>query len=256
MRAKEIVRQFCLKGAYKYRIIPLKYFLRWLLSSEDRERQRLFEKHGINFVFDVGANYGQFAKSLQHAGFCGTIVSFEPLEEPLKVLNNISKGFGNWHILPFALGKTAGAAIINVAANSASSSLLPMGDTHLKAAPHSAYTGIQTIEVQTLDNLYLQFTKQDSEVFLKIDTQGFEYEVMLGAEGVLPKIKGLQLEMSFTELYEGETTFRKMYDYIISKGFELCYIAPGLQEEHSGRLLQADVIFFKPKIRAEHEPNK
>lgn len=208
-------------------------------------RQELLQLHNITLVFDVGANYGQFAKSLQHAGFKGRIVSFEPLDSVFEVLKKNSTGIHAWQAVKCGLGSTKEIARINVAGNTASSSLLPMSGVHLTAAPESAYSGTQEISIEKLDDLYERFATPADNVYLKIDTQGFEKEVLKGAENVLPLVKGLQLEMSFRELYEGETTFIPMVEYVTSAGFSLCHLSPVLREAASGKLLQADAIFYR-----------
>jgi hypothetical protein len=47
---------------------------------EQRHLRKLFSKCNIDCVFDVGANYGQYARMLRDAvGFKGLIISFEPI---------------------------------------------------------------------------------------------------------------------------------------------------------------------------------
>jgi len=45
------------------------------------------------------------------------------------------------------------------------------------------------------------------EIYLKIDTQGFELRVQKGADRSLSRIRTIQLEMPLTDLYKGEATF-------------------------------------------------
>ena len=57
-------------------------------------------------------------------------------------------------------------------------------------------------------------------MFLKIDAQGYEAEVLAGAAGLLERLAGIQLEMSLVPLYEGERAFRAMLDELAALGFE------------------------------------
>jgi predicted xylose isomerase-like sugar epimerase len=51
------------------------------VASEGFRLSMMLEAHRVNLVFDVGANQGQFARSLREIGYGGRIVSFEPLSE-------------------------------------------------------------------------------------------------------------------------------------------------------------------------------
>ena len=61
----------------------------------------------------------------------------------------------------------------------------------------------------------------------------------------MPNVKGLQVEMSFKKLYEGEITLFEMLDYINELGFNLQYLNNGFKHEKTGELLQVDGIFYR-----------
>ena len=102
-------------------------------------------KFEIDLVLDVGANKGQFASEIRHCGYAGRIVSFEPLSQAHGELLQSSAGDPMWDTYPrCALGDHDGEAEINIAGNSHSSSIMPMLESHLNAAPESAYEGKHT----------------------------------------------------------------------------------------------------------------
>ncbi len=61
---------------------------------------RMLRANGVNLVFDVGANVGQFALSLREAGYRGRIVSFEPLGDAWAKLHETSRNDELWEIAP------------------------------------------------------------------------------------------------------------------------------------------------------------
>ncbi|MFX8373787.1 FkbM family methyltransferase, partial [Acinetobacter baumannii] len=85
---------------------------------------------------------------------------------------------------------------INISGNSYSSSILPMLPAHLSAAPESLYIGKAKTKVITLDSVFDEYRVNKEKVFLKIDTQGFEAEVLSGLSRNLRNITAVQLEMS------------------------------------------------------------
>ena len=52
------------------------------------------------------------------------------------------------------------------------------------------------------------------------------------------------MEVSLAPIYEGEALFPEMLDLMMSKGFQLMALNPGLTDYVSGQMLQADCIFF------------
>ncbi|NCT54254.1 MAG: FkbM family methyltransferase, partial [Microcystis aeruginosa G13-03] len=217
-------------------------------TSEAAKMQRLLAYHNIDLVFDVGANIGQYAKLLRELGYSGRIVSFEPLSSAYSQLKAVSKKEPLWEIAPqTAIGNQEGEITINIAGNSQSSSALPMLDAHLESAPESAYSGSETVKLSRLDTIAKDYIKSETKsIFLKIDVQGLEKQVIEGATAILPLVKAIKLELSLVPLYEGQVLFKEMIDIIEKLGYELYGIEPGFTAEKTGRMLQMDGIFFKP----------
>lgn len=207
--------------------------------------QQLLKLHDIDTVLDVGANRGQYASWLVFNGYRGRILSFEPQKIAHDLLLINSRGNKNWEIAqPCALGNANGEIEINISKNSVSSSILGMTKKHLDADPESRYVEKQNVKIYKLDDFNHEFIKQSRSIFLKLDVQGFEKEVIDGAAQIIKhKIKGIQLEMSIVRLYDGEMIFEEYLNLMKSLGYNLNYLNPGITS--SGKLLQVDGIFFK-----------
>ena len=202
--------------------------------------------HNVNLVFDVGANTGQFAKAIRGDGFNGRIVSFEPLIAAHEQLVASSKNDPLWEVAPRgAIGSENGEIDIHVARNSASSSILNMLQVHSEIAPDSTYVGVERVPVTRLDTAAQKYLQADSIPFLKIDTQGYEDRVLIGARQLLDSMVGVQLELSLIPLYEGQCLFSEMIDQLKSYGFELWALWQTFVDESNGRLIQVDATLFR-----------
>jgi FkbM family methyltransferase len=110
---------------------------------------------GATVILDVGANIGQFGDLVFRVGFSGTLVSFEAIPAVHSKLADHARRHGaSWVVAPCAaLGSSRGQIEINIAANSVSSSLLPMTRTHLEAEPQSKYVQKQVVDIVRLDEI-------------------------------------------------------------------------------------------------------
>lgn len=226
-------------GLELHRYIPSK--------SYTAQLQSMMLAHNIDLVFDVGANTGQFGQELRrHVGYKGKIVSFEPLAAAYKKLVNNAMGDKKWFIANrCAIGAAEGLVKINVSENSVSSSVLPMLNSHIDAAPSSIYVSVEEVPMYPLDALAPPWLENSKFAMIKIDTQGFESEVLKGATETLLRIKGLQLELSLVPLYEGQKLFPELMAEINEMGFNLWGMFPAFCDESDGRLLQVDATFFR-----------
>lgn len=171
----------------------------------------------VDLVLDVGANIGQFAGELRHLGYRGRISSFEPIAAIHATLAARAAGDPLWTTLRTAVGAVPGEATINVSDLDVFSSLRVPTPTVLAFDPRSAAVRTEQVPVAALDAL----VGADPALapFLKVDTQGYEREVLAGAERTLERATGLLLELSMADLYEGAWRFPEAIDTIDRLGF-------------------------------------
>lgn len=214
--------------------------------SESSRLVRMLACRKVTVVFDIGANVGQFAKELRLAGYLGRIVSFEPLSSAHSRLVSAAKGDVNWIVAPqMAVGNSDGLVDINVSGDSVSSSVLDMLDVHVEAAPDSVYVGRERTVMRKLDTLAREYLRNEDVLFVKADVQGCEAQVLEGARELLPRIVGLHLELALLPCYRGQVDFDQVTQGLRSLGFSLWLLAPGTVDEHTGRQLQVDTVFFR-----------
>lgn len=212
-----------------------------------RQFAKQLELRHVGAVFDVGANSGQYAIGLRKAGYKGRIISFEPLSGPFSALESKASRDPLWDCRKYALGNVDGTISINVAGNAGqSSSVLPMLKSHQDVCPAANYIGTQDASMHRLDSIVPEILKPTDSIFLKIDVQGFEKQVLAGSESTVnDRCVGMQLELSFLPLYEGGMLIREALELAYSWGFTLTGLLPCFTDLRDGRMLQADGIFLR-----------
>jgi FkbM family methyltransferase len=215
--------------------------------SPDAQLAALLAHFRISCVLDVGANVGQYGARLRAWGYPGRIVSFEPQAGPHAALERRAAADAAWQAAPrMALGAHAGEVELEVSAESDMSSILPQSALLRQVSPSSAVVRRETVPLRRLDDVAGSYLEPDERVFLKIDAQGYEAEVLAGAAGLLERLAGIQLEMALVPLYEGERPFRAMLDELSALGFEPHLFLPGYFERKLARQLQIDGVFMRP----------
>lgn len=209
---------------------------------------RLFDHFGVDCVVDVGANSGGYASTIRRLGYTGRIISLEPLPGPFQTLATRAAADPAWEVMRVAAGDQDGEIAINVAANAGhSSSVLAMLETHADAAPDSRYVGTEVVPQRRLDGLLPELgIRAELPAFLKLDVQGYEASVLDGAIELfrVGAIRGLQMELSIVPLYADAMTYTGGLERAAQLGMSLMGLIPGFSDPRSGRLLQADAVFF------------
>jgi FkbM family methyltransferase len=214
-------------------------------SSFERRRSRWLASSGTSVVLDVGANVGQYAQHLRQEGYSGRIVSFEPQTRAFRDLEAASRADPHWKALNVGLGAEDGTMDINLAANSESSSVLPMETLHVDAYPASAYVGRETIRVARLDTLRDGILQPQDFAWLKMDVQGYEIAVLQGAGGTLDQVRAIEMELSIVKLYRGSLLLCEAIEVLSRLGFRLVAVEDAFLDQRNGHALQLNGIFMR-----------
>lgn len=221
------------------------------LATPARPRSALVDglvNRNISVVLDVGANTGQFAQWLRRSGYQNRIVSFEPVSAPFSELQANAESDPLWYVENLALGSEVHRAQINISRNSVSSSILELESRTLEAEPSVEYIDSEAIDVDQLDNVLPRLVTPVERVFLKLDVQGYEREVLRGAEQSLPRLEGLVVESSLSSLYKREWLFPDVLEYFSSRGFYISSIEREFSDQRTGELLQVNAVFWRRRL--------
>jgi FkbM family methyltransferase len=203
----------------------------------------------IGTVLDIGANTGQFAFAAHAAWPAARIYSFEPLPDCFQQLQKRMARAKKFSAFNVALGETTGTLSFEKNNFSASSSFLPMAETHKTAFPMTLRTQTIDVRVETLDQMAAQL-ELTQPCLIKIDVQGYEDRVLRGGERTVKLARVIVIETSFEPLYENQSTFNDIYSMLRSWNFRYAGAVEHLHHPLDGRILQADSIFIREQARA------
>lgn len=221
---------FARKSLYKINIILLKLIIRFLGYNNHRDFNDSGEIYFLNNVcstnpklcIDVGANVGRYSKYILENS-SSKVIAFEPIQKSFRKLQNIKKLFNNrFYIFKIGLGdKKSRQTIYYDAKNLQWANFNPEVNkiNYLK-------NNNKKIEckVDTLDN----FLKKNKKILekkidlIKIDTEGYEFEVLKGAHNTIKKFKPkfIQLEYNWHHLFKNINLYyfsKYLKDYDVYK---------------------------------------
>jgi FkbM family methyltransferase len=210
---------------------------------------------GISCVLDVGAHFGEYGVELRKHGYRGKIVSFEPVRENLLVLRETSAKDPNWVVYPFALGSEDTAQTINISHGTNFSSFLQANERAGAEFAEAAIKGTEVVEVKRLDGIFADITADtpDPRIYLKMDTQGWDLEVVKGATGCLSHVLALQTEMSVQPLYDEMPTYFGAIQYLNQQGFDLS-ATYRVSRDAQARLIEFDCVMVNSRAVEQQSP--
>lgn len=147
-------------------------------------------------VWDVGANIGYYSKKFaEAAGPGGKVFAFEPFPLTIERLQSETTGYETIEVVPMALASQCGAMHMQIGGDE-------LGATN-KVVGKGATEGIIEIEAISGDALISRSDMQCPNI-LKIDTEGFELDVLQGMRSLLNRqeIRALFIEVHFGNLAE------------------------------------------------------
>ena len=205
----------------------------------------LIRHEGIHTVFDVGANVGHYGVELREGGYRGRIISFEPAAKAFAALSARAGGDRQWDAFQLGVGDRAGELSLTVTEADVFSSFKPPNDYTANKFVGAREAGRELVPVTRLDEFVAERPSAASQgpLYLKIDTQGFEREVLEGAGALLDKFRAVQLELPLRPLYQGQQDWREVVDFMSGRGFDIAMAKENGFDWDAMRLLELDVVF-------------
>lgn len=203
----------------------------------------VFHQNEIHTIAYVGANDGESAMALDEA-FPGNIFYLlEPVPETFEILIKNVAGSPNIHCFNFAAGAKEQQLDMYVDSFSPASSLLPYEDLAQREFPFLEPKETLKVQIKPLDSILRDCGARRIDLLL-MDVQGYEDEVLRGANETLKSCKVVISELSLENLYVSSSTFDSVYQTLIKNGFRLkSLINPAEGKSH--RILQIDGIFTR-----------
>lgn len=187
--------------------------------------KRFLTQFKVDCVFDIGANYGQYASMLRDkVGFYGVIVSFEPLPEAAEHLRRLSEKDAKWVVIEAAVSDQVGLSEFNVTKGDQFSSLqAPLDGSAVNFGGQNVVEKTIGVRTITLDAAYRELSNKYgfTRPFLKMDTQGADAKIVRASPGATKKFVGLQSEVSFVAIYDGQESYRRSIELYEELGFRM-----------------------------------
>lgn len=212
---KKLIRSVL--GSIDYEIIHMQSAQSYLLNHR---LKLLFSRCDISCVFDIGANNGQYRDFLrEEVGFDGRIESFEPAPDVAENMRKRAASDTNWNIHQIAVGEEESTLEFNIMADSRLNSFLPI----LADSPAAQIKDRIIVDVHTMVHIldHVVTNPDPNRTYMKIDAQGFDLAVLRGAGDLLREFPCLQIEIGFSDLYQGAASFNEIHAYLAAKNFAI-----------------------------------
>lgn len=219
-----------------------KIFLRYGVAA-GVEHESVLKALDFRTVVDIGANRGQFALVVRRILPTAAIYSFEPLPIPARRFKDIFFGQQNVVLYQSALGADDREVTMHISARDDSSSLLAITDAQSTLFPGTEEAAVTTVRVRPLCT-FIGKEKITHPALLKLDVQGFEFEVLKGCEDMLDAFSHVYAECSFIELYKGQPLVPEIISWLHARQFTLRGIY-NLCYDKKGQAIQADFLFCR-----------
>ncbi|HEX2685591.1 MAG TPA: FkbM family methyltransferase [Kofleriaceae bacterium] len=211
----------------------------------------LLRELAIDCVLDVGAHEGEFAGFLRELDYTGEIISFEPVRSSFETLTRARSLDKDWRGQNVALGAEEGELEMNIYTGSVFNSFLkPADDGTARFRDNTQLVRVEKVPVRRLETVIDEIlaARPSANIFLKMDTQGFDLQVVRGGGRRLESIRGLQTELAARSTYAGMPTLPEALSELDRLGFELTGIFPVARELDHLRVIEFDCVMCrKPK---------
>jgi FkbM family methyltransferase len=200
-------------------------------------RARGFSPRGI---IDVGANRGDWTRMALSIFPKTPVLMIEPQDEMEASLSELARTIPDCHFVKAGAGREPGELVQTIWEDSEGSSFLPPVNADLLRTGKQRKT-----RIVTLDHLLADTHPQFVPDLVKLDVQGFEFEVLAGGESLFGITEIFILETSLFRFIPGCSLAREVIPFMFGKGYELYDVPGSCRRSYDGALGQLDLAFVK-----------
>jgi FkbM family methyltransferase len=177
---------------------------------------------GVECIVDVGANVGHYGAMLRGIGFSGRLVSFEPASATFERLSQRAAPDPKWETWRMALGASEGEMPMRIFPGHENSTLAEVADFGHEWLPSAfRHERIEQVSLRRLDSLLEDgFVDTSIPTLLKLDTEGYDWQVIEGAGTRVSEFVGLQTELMVQPIWKNTPSIGESVTRLAAMGFE------------------------------------
>ena len=197
------------------------------------------QNKSIKTVIDIGAHKGEFAQNALKIKGVEKVISFEPQKKIYEILNQKFLNNNKVNINNFALSNKVEKKLMKINKMTATSTLnqeinndsLYFKFKSLLLYQKNSIISEEEINTTTFD-IFFNDRTFDQNTLLKIDTEGYEYQVLQGSSAKITEVKYVLIENQFSKMYKN-VNFQDCHNFLLEKNFKLLkkFIFPTLHYE-------------------------
>lgn len=202
----------------------------------------------LQILIDVGANEGEFSKSFYSFIKYDKVILIEPNKSLNTIIDKKFKGI-NYSIINKALSNTKGDQTYYYHEDSQMNSLIPSDEIKLQIEFGDKEITSEIVNTSTLDEVMApNFNKNTKErVFLKLDTQGNEIDILKGGSEVLNISTYCLIEYMANSPYERENKLEDLMNLMQNAGFK-CLGPVYLKKRRNFEIGAVNYLFIKERM--------
>jgi FkbM family methyltransferase len=237
LRVIDLAKNALERVGFKVTRFPPPYSLPWQI-------RRVLEHEQINGIVDVGAHEGEFVRLARRVvGFKGPVSSYEPSAASYELLRQRMAGDPMWTGHRMALGAKNSELELNVYPESVFNSFLTpnvLGRGMFAPELNAGWT-TESAPVRRLDDVL----DLGGTLLLKVDTQGFDMQVIEGAAGVLDRVAAILVEVPIRPIYDDAPDVIDILRQMADWGYELLGLFPVTRDPDYFRVIEFDGVFVR-----------
>ncbi len=196
---------------------------------------KFFKKRSLryNFFFDVGAHKGETFFSFNKIFRIKNFLSFEPSPQNFRILEKKTQGkYNNLKIFNYALGNENNKLKFYQLKESSSSTMINLNKSSNYFKKKTKILDIFNIRnikakeyqvpVKTIEKIMTEMSISSVDI-LKVDTEGYEFNILKGAKEKIKNIRFIYFEHHFDDMLEKKYTLSDIHNYLVKHGFKKEY---------------------------------